>query len=258
MPAHAGLPILSARALAKSWGPVPVLRGVDLDLAPGSATVVLGENGAGKSTLLGCLAGDVRLDAGIVRIRDLDLAREPERARRHLVHVAQHPPLVPHLTPREHGAALAGFRGVDVARMDAALQQCAETLRFAAYLDRPIRALSGGTVHKVALALALASGVDVLLLDEPHAGLDVRSALALRGLLQAAQAEGRALLLASHLAEATLALADRALVLAHGRFALDLDANALAGFGGDVRAFEREVLAAMDRSGPANAEGATT
>jgi len=236
-------PILCARALRKNYGTQEVLRGLDLDLARGEVTVVLGENGAGKSTLLRVLAGDLRADAGSVAIDAKSLQAEPEAARGRLIYVAQHPPLAPLLTLREHAQALNAFRGL--AQKPQELQRLASALRLAHVLDKPIRALSGGMAHKAALVLAFLADVPLMLLDEPHAGLDVRSALALRALIVEKRERGTALLLASHLAEATLAVADRALVLRQGQVALDLDAQALRGFGGDARGFEHAVLAAM-------------
>lgn len=237
--------ILQANGLTQQYGEQKVLDGLDLTLKPGQIVVVLGENGAGKSTLLRTLACELPLLGGTLAIADVDAGRDPQQAARHLIHVAQHPPLAQLLTPREHVEALTAFRGLQPAETAARMAHIADALRIAPVLDRPVRALSGGTAHKVALMLALLAKTPLVLLDEPHAGLDVRSALALRALLREAREAGTALVLASHLAEATLAIADRALVLAKGRWALDLDAAQLAEFAGDARRFEAAVLQAM-------------
>jgi ABC-2 type transport system ATP-binding protein len=237
--------VLQATGVRKRFGGRDVLAGVDLALQPGTVTVVLGENGAGKTTLLRVLAGDAPADGGTVQIQGVSLVDEADRARAGLIYVAQHPPLAPLLTLREHAQALTSFRDLAPAEADADLQRLSRALHLHEALDRPVRALSGGMAHKAALVLALMARTPLVLLDEPHSGLDVRSALALRGLIAEARAAGTAFLLASHLAEATLALADRALVLARGDWTLDLDAQALAAFGGDARRFEAQVLAAM-------------
>ena len=238
-------PILRARGLHKRYGTQEVLRGVDLDLARGQVTVVLGENGAGKSTLLRVLAGDLRADGGAIAIDGQSLADRPEAARARLIYVAQAPPLAPLLTLREHAEALCAFRGLDAAKAQPELERLTAALKLERAIDKPVRALSGGMAHKAALVLAFLADAPLMMLDEPHAGLDVRSALALRELIVERRQRGTALLLASHLAEATLAVADRALVLRAGRIALDLDAHALQAFAGDARAFEHAVLAAM-------------
>ncbi len=237
--------ILQATGMVQRYGEQAVLANLDLALQPGQVTVVLGENGAGKSTLLRTLACELALADGALRIADVDAVQQPELASRKLIHVAQHPPLAQLLTPLEHVQALVAFRGLPTEATLAQMRTLAETLRIDGVLNRPVRALSGGTAHKVALMLAFLARTPLILLDEPHAGLDVRSALALRGLIQASRDAGTALVLASHLAEATLAVADRALVLAKGRWALDLDAAQLAEFRGDARQFEAAVLRAM-------------
>ncbi len=239
--------ILQAKGLTQQYGTHTVLDGLDLTLDRGQIVVVLGENGAGKSTLLRTLACELPLDAraGQLEIADVNAVQNPEQAAEHLIHVAQHPPLAPALTPQEHIDALVAFRRLNAAETQTRTAQVAQALRIEGVLGRPVRALSGGTAHKVALMLAFLSQTPLVLLDEPHAGLDVRSALALRRLIQQSRDAGTAFVLASHLAEATLAIADRALVLSKGKWALDLDATALAAFQGDARRFEAAVLQAM-------------
>lgn len=243
-------PALEARRLRKAFGKITVLRGIDLDLFAGRVTVLLGANGAGKSTLMRVLAGDLLADQGVVLVRGCDLNEQPTQARRNLIHVSQSPPLAPFLTTREHGEAMFEFRSLEADAATARLTEYAAALGLDGHLDRPVRVLSGGMQQKAALALALASEARLILLDEPHAGLDIPSAITLRRLIQRSRDRGTALLVASHLAEASLAIADRALVLAAGQLVLDLNTEELAEFGGDARAFEQQVLAAMDK-GPA-------
>lgn len=241
----AGQPLLQATSVQKCYGPHLVLAGVDLTLDAAQVTVILGENGAGKTTLMRVLAGDLPADGGRIAILGYDLEGAPEAARKGLVYVAQHPPLAPLLSLREHAEALVAFRGLDPTQATADLLALAGVFTLGHALDKPVRALSGGMAHKAALTLAFLARTPLVLLDEPHAGLDVRSALALRRLIQGRRAEGTAFLLASHLAEATLAVADRALVLRQGQLVLDLDAKDLKAFDGSARAFEQAVLAAM-------------
>lgn len=237
--------ILVAQGVCQQYGAQKVLDGINLTLQPGQVTVILGENGAGKSTLLRTLACELAATQGSLQIGEFDALRSPELAAAALIHVAQHPPMAQGLTPDEHVQALIAFRHLQPGETRARLQHIAQALRIEGVLARPVRALSGGTTHKVALMLAFLAQTPLILLDEPHAGLDVRSALALRALIREARDAGTSLVLASHLAEATLAVADRALVLANGRWALDLDATQLADFKGDSRQFEAAVLQAM-------------
>ena len=238
---------LAARQLHQSWLAQPILKGIDLDLAPGTVTVLLGANGAGKSTLIRILAGELVPDRGAVKIAGFTLGEQDDQGRAALAHVAQSPPLAPFLSALEHAEAMIGWRKLDAEPTLALLRDHADALQISRALERPTRVLSGGMRQKAALCLGLAAQTNVLLLDEPYTGLDIRSALALRRLLQTHRDNGCAILVASHLAESALAIADRAVVLSRGQLALDLDGDALAAFDGDARAFEQAVLVAMDR-----------
>jgi molybdate transport system ATP-binding protein len=195
-------------------------RGVDVEfeVAAGEVLAVLGPNGAGKSTALHVIAGLVRPDTGVVRVGDRVLTDTSTG-----VHVATHdrrvgllmqePLLFPHLrvaanvgfAPRSSRAAAAHW----LAEVDAA-----------DLADRMPRRLSGGQAQRVALARALAAEPDVLLLDEPLAGLDVAAAAAMRKVLRTVLArDGRSAVLITHELLDVLTLADRVLVLESGRVA---------------------------------------
>ena len=195
-------------------------RGVDIefDVAAGQVLALLGPNGAGKSTALHVIAGLVRPDRGVVRVGQRVLTDTAAR-----VHVATHdrrvglllqdPLLFPHLTvtrnvafaPRSSRAAAAHW----LAEVDAA-----------DLADRMPRQLSGGQAQRVALARALAAEPDVLLLDEPLAGLDVAAATAMRKVLRRVLArDDRSAVLITHDLLDVLTLADRVLVLEAGRIA---------------------------------------
>lgn len=234
---------LAARGLRKSYAAHDVLHGVDLDLDASTTTVLLGANGAGKTTLMRILAGELLADRGAVKVAGHDIGTPA--AIKALAHIAQDPPLADFLTCREHATAMAALRGLNEDDTLSAMRRAAEHLGLGPHVDRPVFALSGGMRQKTALSLAFASQANAILLDEPYAGLDIRSAHALRELIAEARAAGTAFLVASHLAEAALAIADRALVLSAGRIALDLDSTALASFDNDPRAFEEAVLRAM-------------
>ncbi len=234
---------LAARAIRKSYGNRSVLHGIDLDLEASTVTVLLGANGAGKSTFVRILAGEMWPDHGVVKAGGIDALGAT--APIDVAHVAQDAPLADFLSTNEHTDALIDLRGLEPAKTRTAVKAVATRLGLAGHLDRPMYALSGGMRQKAALSIAFAANTAALLLDEPYAGLDIPSALALRELIAERRADGAAILVASHLAEASLAVADRAVVLAGGRIAADMDSAQLASFGGDPQAFERAVLEAM-------------
>jgi molybdate transport system ATP-binding protein len=194
---------------------------VELAVGRGEVVAVLGPNGSGKSTLLGVLAGLLRPDAGTVRLdgtvlTDAADGRLVPARRRRMGLLAQQPLLFPHLTVRENvafGPRARGVRRWDArARADRQLDEVGAR----ALADRRPGRLSGGQAARVALARALASDPEVLLLDEPLAAVDVETAPALRALLRRLLADRMGVVVTHNPLDA-LVLADRVLVLAQGR-----------------------------------------
>ncbi len=189
MAATSELPLLQASQLAYGYGEVPVLRNLDLAVARGSCTLIRGENGAGKSTLLQVLQGKRQPSAGWVRLGGRPLRGQ----RRRLALVPQCPSVRWHY-PIRLAALVAlgcGSRGQDPSQ---ALQQ----VGLLGLAQTPIAALSGGQRQRALIARALARQAEVLLLDEPFAGLDDRSCQQLGALLQALAAGGTAVVLTAH------------------------------------------------------------
>jgi len=209
------------RELGKRFGKVIALQSASLDLPAGSRTALIGPNGSGKSTLvrglLGMLAvtGEVQIDG--VRVTDdrRDLSRR----------IAYVPQIAPRLAApvRDVVRAVAGLRGqtFDAVADTAAVLEL--DLRLLG--KRPFRALSGGQRQKVLAALAIASGAELMLFDEPTASMDPRSRSAFFGLVEALPA-ATTVLLCSHRLEEIRRLVDRVVVLQDGRVAWQGDAGA--------------------------------
>ena len=198
-------------------------RGLDVDftVAAGEVMALLGPNGAGKSTTAAVLAGLLQADRAVVRVGERVLT-DTERGVAVAVHdrrvglLAQDPLLFPHLTVL--GNVAFGIRDRRD-RMDQA-RGWLDRVGAADLADRRPGELSGGQAQRVALARALAAEPDVLVLDEPLAGLDVAGAAAVRAPLRRGLADGvRPVVLITHDLLDVLALADRVLVLEDGRVA---------------------------------------
>ncbi len=201
----------------------------EFSVAPGEVLAVLGPNGAGKSTALHVIAGLVRPDDGRVRLGDRVLTDTIARTfvpthDRRVGLLLQDPLLFPHLSAAANVAFGPRCRRGLTRRFGAVHR--ATALRWlgevdaASLADRKPRQLSGGQAQRVAVARALAAEPEVLLLDEPLAGLDVAAAAALRGVVRAAVARtGCAVVLVTHDLLDVLTLADRVLVLESGRVA---------------------------------------
>ena len=228
-------PLLVATALARSYGPHRVLRGVDLTLAAGETLMVAGANGAGKSTLLRILAGLMRPGAGEVRVRGRRLTHSDPDARRPIGLVSHQSLLYDDLTLTENLAFAARLYGLRASR-DAALAALAD-VALAAQADLTPRQLSRGMLQRAAIARALIHQPSLLLLDEPFTGLDAAAAERLRGLLAARASAGRAVVIVTHQLAEAWDLASRVAVLAGGRLVLDEPRQ------GDAAAFLSRYLA---------------
>lgn len=217
---HGGAPV-SARGLAKSFGAIPILRGIDLDVAGGEVVAVLGPNGAGKSTLLRILAGAMRPSAGWLAICGAEcFPARPSPATLSRVGFVGHDPLVYRdLTPRQNLAFFARAHRLDdpAQRAGAALERAG----IAAAGNRPTHQLSRGMLQRLALARATLHDPEVLLLDEPFTGLDPDGAAHLEREIADARARGRAVVAITHDFAQAARIATRAVLVTRGRVALD-------------------------------------
>jgi molybdate transport system ATP-binding protein len=197
---------------------------VELTVAPGEVLAVLGPNGAGKSTLLGVIAGLVRPDAGWVRVgartlTDVSTGTQVGTFDRRVGLLMQDALLFPHLSVAAN-VAFGARNGKRLARRAsrAAAERWLAEVEVADLADRKPRQLSGGQAQRVALARALAADPDVLLLDEPLAGLDVSVAAAMRKVLRNVLVrDGRSSVLVTHDLLDVVTLADQVIVLESGR-----------------------------------------
>lgn len=208
---------LEVTGLHKSFGPVPALRGIDLDVQPGEHMALLGPSGSGKSTLLRVLAGLEPPDQGDVKFDGRSqLGIEPHR--RDLALVFQQYALYPHLTAL--GNITLGLRhGLRLSRRPAEerARDVAHRLGIEDLLDRQPRAMSGGQRQRVSLARALARQAGVVLLDEPMSGLDAQLRLTLRiEVGQQLKATGATVVHVTHDQSDAMASADRVAVIDHG------------------------------------------
>ena len=202
-----------ARGVMKRFGRAAALRGIDLDLAPGSALAVLGPNGAGKTTLLRLLAGLARPSRGQLEVDGRPPAHRDSRAR--VGFVGHATALAPSLTVRENLLFAARLHGLPEARRlaDARLER--EGLGELA--DRLASALSRGQAQRVAIARALVHDPALVLLDEPYTGLDRDAAARLARRLEEIREAGRTLVVVTHDPAALAGLVDGSLELRAGR-----------------------------------------
>jgi ABC-2 type transport system ATP-binding protein len=204
--------VMNVSGLTKSFGRTRALDGLDLVVRTGEVHGFLGPNGAGKSTTIRILLGLLRADAGSVELLGGDAWRDAVTLHRRLAYVPGDVTLWPSLTGGEIIDLLGRLRGgLDQKRRAELLE------RFDLDPTKKARAYSKGNRQKVALVAALAADVELLLLDEPTAGLDPLMESVFRDTVEETRGAGRSILLSSHILGEVEALCDRVSIIRNGR-----------------------------------------
>jgi len=226
------VPALEVRALARryrAWPAAPrdVLRGIDLALAPGEGLGLVGPNGSGKSTLLSILAGIERPSSGAVRVFGMPI--EAREARRRVGYLPDGFPFPEELGPRALLDLVGALQGLARAEARRRGDELLARVALAAEARTPAARFSLGMKRRLALCLALVHRPDLLLLDEPSAGLDAPGYAVLEELLGEARARGASLLVVTHVVGDLEGRCERTGVLVGGRLVHLGPTSALAG-----------------------------
>ncbi|MBV9466762.1 MAG: ABC transporter ATP-binding protein [Solirubrobacterales bacterium] len=205
-------PVISTHGLSKDYGSGRGLVGLDLEVRRGEVFGFLGPNGAGKSTTLRLLLDLIRPTAGSARVLGLDSVRDSLEIRRRVGFLPGDLVLYPKLTGRVVLDYLAQLRGgVDRRVRDELIE------RFDAEVDRPVRQLSTGNRQKLGLVQAFMHEPELLILDEPIAGLDPLVQQSFHALLAEVSAQGRTVFLSSHTLSEVERVTHRLAILRQGR-----------------------------------------
>ena len=207
-----GESVIDTRGLSKDYGSGRGLFGLDLQVARGEVFGFLGPNGAGKSTTMRLLLDLIRPTSGAARVLELDTRRDSVEIRRRVGFLPGDLALYPKLTGRAVLDYLARLRGgVNLRVRDSLID------RFEADLDRPVRQLSTGNRQKLGLIQAFMHEPELLILDEPIAGLDPLVQRSFHALLGEVSAQGRTVFLSSHTLSEVERVTDRLAILREGR-----------------------------------------
>jgi len=200
------------RGVSRAFDLVPAVRRVDLDVAAGEVVLIRGPNGAGKSTLLRIVATALSPTAGAGQVLGFDLLSERDEIRRRTELVSHRTRLYEDLTALENLRFAAAIHGVDPGRAPDAL----ERVGLAHVARERVRGFSQGMRQRLALARAVLRRPELLLLDEPYAGLDREAQELVDDLVTGARSEGRTVLVVTH-GGTRADLASRAVVMRGGR-----------------------------------------
>ncbi len=214
--------VVETVGLTKRFGERTVVRGVDLQVPRGVAFGYLGPNGAGKTTLIRMLLGLTRPNAGTMSLRGLPVPKRRAEALSRVGAIVDEPRFHRHLTGRENLAIVAAARGRETfARIPAALERVGLVHR----ADDRVKTYSMGMRQRLGIARCLMADPELLVLDEPMNGLDPAGILDFRKLIRALVAEGRTVMLSSHILDEVektcdyVAIVDRGEIIANGPLA---------------------------------------
>ncbi|MBZ5638791.1 MAG: ABC transporter ATP-binding protein [Acidobacteriia bacterium] len=230
--------MIEVRGLAKRFGETEALRGVSFGAARGEVVGFLGPNGAGKTTTLRILASYLAPDAGSASVCGFDVVGQPMDVRRRIGYLPEQPPVYTDHTVDEYLRFCAALRRVPRSRRRPAMDDVVERCGLGGVRHRLIGNLSRGYRQRVGLAQALVHEPEVLVLDEPTAGLDPQQIREIRNLIRSLGA-GRTVLLSTHILPEVAMTCDRAVIVHRGRVVAEEAVEALGGSSGLEEAFLR-------------------
>ncbi len=208
--------MLELNRLFKSYGRHEAVRNISLTVAKGEVFGFLGPNGAGKTTTIKCCAGLLRPTAGSIRIVGFDLSGQPAAAKALLGYVPDNPFLYEKLTGREFSTFMARLYGLGEAGLSEKVDSYFRLFEMEDQCDQLIQGYSRGMRQKTALVAALVHQPSLLMVDEPTANLDPKSARLVKDIFQSTKEQGRSVFLSTHVMEIAESLCDRIAIIHRG------------------------------------------
>ncbi len=209
--------IIEVQSVSKRFGNRVAVDGISLAIPPGLCFGLLGPNGAGKTTTLRMIYGVTRPDTGSIHVFGIDIAHHPRLVRERLGVTLQQNALMEALSPAENLRVFGRYhllRGPELSRR---AEQLIDFLELRSHAHVPVRELSGGFQRRLAIALSLINGPELLILDEPTTGLDPAVRHALWSRVRDLRAAGMTVLLTTHYMDEAQRLCDQVAIVAAGK-----------------------------------------
>lgn len=238
--------MIALESVSKRYGPKTIIHDISFSVAKGEIVGFLGPNGAGKTTTMRMIAGYTTATSGKVTVAGYDMATQNEEAAKRLGYLPEHPPLYDVLEVTDYLRFVAKVKRIPRANVKRELDRVIQACRLEAVTDKEIYKLSKGYRQRTGLAQALLGDPEVLLLDEPTAGLDPGQIQETREVIRSF-GENHAVLLSTHILPEVTLICRRVAIINHGRL-LAVDSPA-----GLQQASEKTNQVSLLVSGPADA-----
>jgi ABC-2 type transport system ATP-binding protein len=209
--------MLHVKNLRKTFGPLVAVDDVTFAVEPGELVGLLGPNGAGKTTTVSMIAGLLSPDRGDVLVAGRRLEGDTDQSKRRIGLVPQDLALYEELSARANLRFFGALYGLSGAALNKAIEAALELVGLADRTSDRVKTFSGGMKRRLNLAAGLLHDPDILLLDEPTVGVDPQSRNAIFDNLEVLKGRGKALLYTTHYMEEAERLADRIVVIDHGK-----------------------------------------
>jgi ABC-2 type transport system ATP-binding protein len=228
-------PAIQADGLSKFYGEFAAVRDVTFSIPKGQVVAFLGENGAGKSTTMKILTGYMAPSVGTARILGHDVSDDRLAVANRFGYLPENGPLYGDMTPRSFLKFVGEARGLSGVRLHDCIERVIQQCHLNSVVGKPISKLSKGFRQRVGMAQALIHDPDVLILDEPTAGLDPNQVREVRTLIRKL-GETKTILLSTHILQEVDAVAQRVILIHDGRIRFDGDIDRFRGGADDLDA----------------------
>ncbi len=220
LPQSGGVPMIEAKGLSKFYGNFAAARDVTFSIKQGEVAAFLGPNGAGKSTTMKLLTGYLAPSEGVAKIAGFNMATDRLEGAKRLGYLPENGPLYADMTPRSFLTFFGHLRGLTPVDLDRRLELIIRTCRLEAVIGKPIGKLSKGYRQRVGMAQALLHDPDVLVLDEPTAGLDPNQIREVRKMIREL-GQSKTILLSTHILQEVEAMCNRVIFIHEGQVVFD-------------------------------------
>jgi len=220
MSEHAGTAMIEADHLSKFYGHFAAVSDVSFRVFQGEVVAFLGPNGAGKSTTMKLLTGYLSPSTGVARIAGHDMATDRLAAAKRLGYLPENGPLYPDMSPRNLLEFFADARGMSAAKRHERIEAVIDLCDLGSVIGKPIGKLSKGYRQRVGMAQVLLHEPDVLIMDEPTAGLDPNQIHEVRETIKRL-GQNKTILLSTHILQEVQAMCSRVLFINEGRLVFD-------------------------------------